>query len=120
MNPSTECPAIKGTFIVFPSPGLVISFDDAHDLLPFLPRPAVESDCRASDVIAPVSRGRVSFDRVWEGDTLGFRRSRPRVGVCGLAASREAQGAEREHDEYRRRMSMLIGYRYRDDKGPEG
>jgi hypothetical protein len=108
VKPSIECPAIKGTFIVFPSPALEIPLEleeEAHDLLPFLPLPAVESDLILSNA-TPDSRGRVSFESVCEGVTLGLRRSRPRVGVCGFDISIE--GAEREHDEYKRRLSMLI------------
>jgi hypothetical protein len=37
--------------------------------------------------------------------TLGLSRSRPRVGVCVLDTS---IGVDREHDEYKRRLSMLI------------
>jgi len=37
--------------------------------------------------------------------TLGLSRSRPRVDVCVFDAS---IGVDLEHDEYKRRLSMLI------------
>lgn len=53
-----------------------------------------------------VLRGRVSLDKVWDWLTrFGFRRSRPRVGVCCFTAF-STVGADLEHDEYIRRITM--------------